>query len=139
MSDSEATITTRGEGISGDRIESVCVDALAYRNSAQNFAGIPVHEGHEFVVAAHHEDFVNSVNGQAGGRFARREGPGVFDSESIGVESDERAFVFEIHEYFALAVRRSELWAPAKRESADDFSGLTVNGRGGVGVTIECE
>jgi len=52
-------------------------------------------------VAANNENFVSGVNGEAGGRFAGRERPGVFDFESLRVEFDEGTLVLEVDEDFA--------------------------------------
>ncbi len=90
-------------------------------------------------MATDHEDFVRGVDRQTRGGFARSERPSVFDLESLGVEFYERTFVFEVDEHFALAVGGAEFGASAERESADEFSGSGVDGRGSVGVAVEGE
>src|ERR1039458_2028529 len=69
-------------------------------------------EGHELVVATDDEYLVCGANGEAGGRLAGRERPGIFDLESLGVEFDERALVLEIDEDFAFAIGGTELRPP---------------------------
>jgi len=139
MGDGDGAVTAGGEGVAGDGIEAVRINALADGNGAEDFAGVAVDKGHELIVAADDEDFVSGVDGEAGRRFTWGEGPGVFDLESFGVEFNEGAFVFEVDEDMALAVRGSKFRAAAERESGDKFSGGGVDGGGGVGVTVEGE
>src|SRR5450432_1846127 len=104
MRDGERAISAGSKGKTSDRVETVGVDALADGDGAEDFAGIAVNERHQLVVAAYNEYFVRSINGQSGGRFARRKWPGIFNLESIGVEFDQGTLVFQIDENLALAV-----------------------------------
>jgi hypothetical protein len=77
--DGESAITARGKRVTRDRIEPVCVHTPTDRNGAEDFPEIAVHESHEFVVAAHNENFVGGVYRAARGRFAGRQRRGLFD------------------------------------------------------------
>lgn len=76
--DRDRAVAARSKRVASPGIEAICVDALPDRNRAEDFAGVAVDERHQFVVATNDKALVGSVNGEAGGRFAGRERPGLF-------------------------------------------------------------
>ena len=86
------------------RDEAVCIHSFTDGNGGDYFAGVGIHDGHEFVVASDEQAAVLGVDRQAGRGFAGFEWPLVQNCPGARVDLKHETFVFNIVVDVALAV-----------------------------------
>ncbi len=131
VDDSKVAIAARGKHVTSRGIEGAGIRPIANGRSGNDFAGIRVHHGHNFLVADGKQAAVAEVHGETGRRFARRKRPAVEFLEGLRIEMMELGGVLVVHIDRALAVSDGEFGPAAQSYRADNRAIRGVD-RGGV-------
>ncbi len=139
VDDREVAIAAGGERIAGRGIEPSGIRTFADGGRGDNFAGIGVHNGHDFFIADGEEAAIGNVDGEAGRRFARRERPVVEFLEALRVNVIQVGSILVVDIDAALAVSSGEFGLAIERDRASYRAISGVDGGGVLAAAVEGE